>query len=452
MRGLFVLGMGLGLAGAWAAALRGEKTIDRERAFQYFPAPESDPRLVDRLVRMMTERNRHLVRDNYNLNARAYSSDSSEEAPPDRRAQIRAALHVPDALPALAVEQYGEVTVAPGIVAERVSYATDYGLRVPAMVYRPAQRPAGKMPGLIVVNGHGGDKYSWYAFYAGILYARMGAVVLTYDPIGEGERNAQRKNGTRQHDKDVEPIDEMGCRMGGLMMTDVMQATSYLEQRADVDAKRLAAMGYSMGSFVLGLACAAESRLSACVLTGGGNLDGPGGYWDSSSKRMCQAVPYQAMKFLDDRGLELYKLHPATLVWNGSADTVVAMENGREFFADMKRRLGAKDFEFGFTEGGGHRPYFVARPAAEWLEKHLHFPMWKAEGETHISEWAAKNQVAMDKQYATELSEGGTIALGTGVPGVAHDLLDALPREKWEAEKEKYVYETWVREAKARGK
>jgi dienelactone hydrolase len=376
---------------------------------------------------------------------------AAEDATPDKRAQIRLALRISEKLPALAVEQYGEVTVAPDVVAERVSYATDYGLRVPAMVYRPAQRPAGKMPGLIVVNGHGGDKYSWYAFYAGILYARMGAVVLTYDPIGEGERNAQHKNGTRQHDKNIEPIEEMGRRMGGLMMTDVMQATSYLAHRADVDVKRLTAMGYSMGSFVLGLACAAESPLSVCVLTGGGNLDGEGGYWDSSSKKMCQAVPYQAMKFLGDRGIELYKLHPATLVWNGSADDVVAIPGmGREFFADLKRRLGAKDFEFGFTEGGGHRPYFVTRPVAEWLEKHLHFPMWKAEGETHISVWAAKNHVAMDTLYATELREGGTMALGTGVPGVAHDLLDALPREKWETEKEKYVYETWVREAKAR--
>src|SRR6516162_6955940 len=178
---------------------------------------------------------------------------AAEDATPDKRAQIRLALRISEKLPALAVEQYGEVTVAPDVVAERVSYATDYGLRVPAIVYRPAQRPAGKMPGLIVVNGHGGDKYSWYAFYSGILYARAGAAVLTYDPIGEGERNAQRKNGTRQHDRNLEP-EEMGRRMGGLMMTDVMQAVSYLAQRPDVDAKRIAAMGYSMGSFVLGLA------------------------------------------------------------------------------------------------------------------------------------------------------------------------------------------------------
>jgi dienelactone hydrolase len=237
------------------------------------------------------------------LAACAFAPSRAEE-----RRQIRAALFVPDPLPALQLESYGQIEIAPGVTAERVSYATDYGLRVPAIVYRPTRRPAVKMPGLIVVNGHGGDKYSWYAFYAGILYARAGATVVTYDPIGEGERNAERKNGTRQHDREVEPA-EMGRRMGGLMMTDVMQAVSYLAQRRDVDAKRLAAMGYSMGAFVLGLACATETRLHACVLVGGGNLDGEGGYWDASSKKMCQAIPYQAMKFLGDRGAALYDLH-----------------------------------------------------------------------------------------------------------------------------------------------
>src|SRR5258706_9473521 len=150
--------------------------------------------------------------------------------PAELRAQIRAALRVPPTLPALDLELYDNLRLTPDVIIERVSYATGYGLRVPAIVYRPAIRPAGRMPGLIVVNGHGGDKYSWYAFYAGILYARAGAVVVTYDPIGEGERNAQKKSGTRQHDKSIDPP-EMGRHMGGLMMTDVMQAVSYLAQR-----------------------------------------------------------------------------------------------------------------------------------------------------------------------------------------------------------------------------
>ncbi len=379
------------------------------------------------------------------------------------RSQIRSALFVPDPLPALQLENYGQSEIAPGVIAERVSYATAYGLRVPAIVYRPVLKPAAKMPGLVVVNGHGGDKYSWYAFYSGILYARAGATVLTYDPIGEGERNGQRRNGTRQHDRSVEP-EEMGRRMGGLMMTDVMQAVSYLAQRPDVDAGRLAALGYSMGSFVLGLACAAETRLNACVLTAGGNLDGDGGYWDSSSKKMCQAIPYQTMKFLGDRGAAIYALHAArgaTLIWNGTADDVVSITRmGPGFFENLQQRTIAAHgsphdvFAFGFTEGTGHRPYFVTRPVALWLQKRLHFPNWTLESivrmpETHILQWAEKGGVFIDKAYATELREGGTRALGAGVPAVPHDALNALPPEQWQREKDKYVYETWLRNARA---
>jgi hypothetical protein len=38
--------------------------------------------------------------------------------------------------------------------------------------------------------------------------------------------------------------------------------------------------------------------------------------------------------------------------------------------------------------------------------------------------------------------------LGAGIPAVAHDFLNSLPLDRWEREKDKYVYETWLREAK----
>ena len=386
---------------------------------------------------------------------------ANSATPAALRSRIRAALRVPESLPALAIQTYGETRLTAGVIIERVSYATAYGLRVPAIVYRPATRPAGRMPGLIVVNGHGGDKYSWYAFYAGILYAGAGAVVVTYDPLGEGERNAQRKSGTRLHDRDIDPP-EMGRRMGGLMMTDLMQAVTYLAQRPDIDPGRLAAMGYSMGSFVLGLACAVETRLNACVLAAGGNLDGQGGYWDSSTKRMCQAIPYQSMNFLGDRGAVLYDLHArrgATLILNGTADDVVAVPRmGAVFFENLRRRTiqlhgsAGNVFDFEWVEGGGHRPYFLTRAAALWLEKRLEFPRWNAAKitampETRILPWAQANSVAMDPQYATELREGGTRALGEGVPPVARELLHALPDEVWTRDRGLYVYETWVEHA-----
>ena len=378
-------------------------------------------------------------------------------------ARIESTLFVPNPLPTIEARRHGQFSPTSGVIAERVSYATAYGLRVPAIVYRPAKAPAGNMPGMVVVNGHGGDKYSWYAFYAGMLYAQAGAVVVTYDPIGEGERNAERKSGTRQHDRNIDPP-QMARRMGGLMITDVKQAVSYLVSRGDVDAGRIAAVGYSMGSFVLGLACAVETRLRACVLTGGGNLDGEGGYWDSSSKKMCQSIPYQSLKFLGDRGAVLYALHARrgeTFVLNGTADDVVAMSEGApKFFEDLRRRTialhgGARNvFEYGFEEGTGHRPYFVTRRAASWLAARLRFPNWSAAQiekmpETHIAAWAEKQGVFIEKQYATEVREGGTPALGVGIPGIAREALNALPAGEWAQEKDKYVYESWVRAAQA---
>src|SRR5438093_283083 len=92
------------------------------------------------------------------------------------RSQIRSALFVPDPLPLLEAQTHGRFEPVPDVVAERVTYRTQFGLRVPAIVYLPKSH-SGRLPGLIVVNGHGGDKYSWYAFYSGVLYARAGAAV-----------------------------------------------------------------------------------------------------------------------------------------------------------------------------------------------------------------------------------------------------------------------------------
>jgi dienelactone hydrolase len=373
------------------------------------------------------------------------------------RAQIREALFVPEPPPALDARTHGRFRPAPGVVAERVTYATDYGLRAPAVLYRP--EPArGRGPGLVVVNGHGGDKYAWYAFYAGILYARAGAVVLTYDPLGEGERNVERKSGTRAHDALQEPREPLARRLAGLMITDVRQAVSYLAGRPEVDAGRIAALGYSLGSFVVALAGAVEPRLRATVLVGGGNLDGPDGYWDNS-KPMCQGIPYRTLSFLPHRPAALYALHRAALAYNGLEDTTVAIpRHGEPHFRDLQRRVAelrgsGAGFEFAFEPGAGHRPWFVTRPVALWLERQLDFPSWteaaiRALPETHIGPWAQTQGVALDPLYASEHREGGTRALGDGVPGLSRDLLSVFPASEWERERDRLVYESWLAAAR----
>jgi dienelactone hydrolase len=358
------------------------------------------------------------------------------------RIRIKTTLHVPDPLPDLREKGYGQFPVSSDVVADRVSYATGYNMRVPAIVYHLPGATIVQHPALIIVNGHGGDKSSQYAYWAGILYARAGAVVLTYDPIGEYERNAQRLSKTNQHD-DFIPPESMALRMTGLMVTDILQATHYLESRKDVDPKRIAVLGFSMGSFISSLACAVDTEIHACVLVGGGDLDGTGGYWDSSSKTMCQSTAYKSLSFLGDRGATIFALNARrgpTLIWNGTQDTSVdIVHHEQDFFeklhADTVARLGSsKDvFEFGFTQDGKHRAYFLSRPVALWLSEKLKFPNW------------TRKQI----QAMPETNIDGLLALGDNIPEVPRADLHAVPDAVWNADRDSFIYETWVERAKA---
>jgi hypothetical protein len=246
------------------------------------------------------------------------------------------------------------------------------------------------------------------------------------------------------------------------MVEDVMSGVKYLGRRKDVDKGRIAVLGYSMGSFIASIACAADEHIKNCVLVGGGDLDGPGGYWDSSGRRMCQAIPYQSLKVLGDRGPAIFALHAKngpTLIWNGTADTVVDIpHHGPDFFKQLHQETASLTgtpkhvFAYGFTPNGGHRPYFVTKPVAIWLAKNLRFPNWSADQvesmpETHISEWAARNGLTT-ASLKSETGEGGTLAVSNDVPAVNRDLLHALPDSVWSSERERYVYETWVEHAK----
>ena len=376
------------------------------------------------------------------------------------RERIRVALFVPDPLPALEAKNYGSFQVEPGVIAERVTYATEYGLRVPAIVYRP-QKIRGRIPGIVVVNGHGADKSSWYSWYTGVEFARAGAMVLTYDPIGEGERNDDHKDATGEHDKVIE-VPGVPQRMGGQMLTDVMQAVSYLSIRPEVDRKRIAVMGFSMGSFVVSIAGAVDDRIHAVLLTGGGDLDGPGGYWDSSHAVMCQAGPYHALEFLGDRPAILFALQAKrgpTFMFNGTADTVIAIpSHPPDFFDDMRRRVIAVNgsdknvFTTYFDQGAGHRPGWVTVIAAQWLDDNLHFANWKSSQiaslpTIKIGDWAAKNGIEFNKTAQRDDRDAGLVAIDVNVPKLTPQQLSVLPMGEWQKQREEFVYSTWARDA-----
>jgi len=66
------------------------------------------------------------------------------------RKQIRENFFVPDPLPPLNARTHRRFQPAPGVKAEAVTYATEFGLRVPAILYLPDPLPktaSGKIPG-----------------------------------------------------------------------------------------------------------------------------------------------------------------------------------------------------------------------------------------------------------------------------------------------------------------
>jgi hypothetical protein len=206
-----------------------------------------------------------------------------------------------------------------------------------------------------------------------------------------------------------------------------------------------------------------ETRLRASVLVGGGNLDGPGQYWDSS-KSMCQGIPYQALKSLGDRAAVIYSLHASrgpTLVFNGlEDDTVRIPKDAAAFFGDLRSRTAklsgrpAQIFDVGFVPGVGHRPFFVTQPVAAWLERQVDFPNWRETdietmAATHIGGWARTERVEMDPLYATEHREGGTHALGTGVPGLSRTDLSVFSVSEWQRLKPQLVHGRWRELARA---
>jgi dienelactone hydrolase len=286
--------------------------------------------------------------------------------------------------------------------------------------------------------------------------------VLTYDQAGEGERNINHKTGTRAHDQ-IKGDAVLARHLAGLMITDAMQAVSYLGQRPEIDPQRIAVGGYSLGSFVVALTGAVDTRIRACVLCGGGNLDGPGGYWDKSNKPMCQALPYRSLAFLGDRPAVIFALHAArgpTMIFNGLGDTAVGIpSHGEEFFRDMQSRTAelhgsmTNVFAYGFAPTNcGHRPYWLTRPVANWLAKQVGFPNWThaqmdAMPEIKISDWAGKYGVEIDKLYSTDLREGGTPALDAHVPGYDRAELNVFSMAEWQEVKTNYILDTWVQSA-----
>jgi dienelactone hydrolase len=145
-----------------------------------------------------------------------------------------------------------------GYRIEKVVFESLPGLHVTALVYVP-EAPSGPKPAVLVPCGHAPDGKSFrnYQELSGQL-ARRGYVVLSWDPVGQGERSQfwDAARGRSRYNLvcgEHAVLGNLACVAGTTldryMVWDGMRALDYLLTRPDVDAARIAVTGTSGGGF-----------------------------------------------------------------------------------------------------------------------------------------------------------------------------------------------------------
>src|SRR5712664_2669130 len=65
------------------------------------------------------------------------------------RNRLKRTLFVPDPLPHLNPDLHGQFEPVPGVIAQRITYSTEFGMRIPAILYLPKPLPRQTIPALI---------------------------------------------------------------------------------------------------------------------------------------------------------------------------------------------------------------------------------------------------------------------------------------------------------------
>jgi dienelactone hydrolase len=332
-------------------------------------------------------------------------------------------LGIPSDRVPLAAEKRGE-SEHDGVLIERWVFTSEPGSRVPAVLYRP-KASAGRMPAIVLTFGHGGSKSQWSYNYAGLLYAKLGLATLAIDPIGEEERDAKGRLGTRAHDPESvhNRADKAGRLIMGKLLFDTMRGIDFLMEHQDIDHDRIGVAGNSLGGAEASWMAALEPRVKMAIVSGWA-------YHDITLRtKLCTRIPNERMRKLCTWTEYASLAAPgcAVLIMNGDADTIIDRDNDGSAWAGTQavvaaagrvyETLGAAGkIEAWFEPQGGHRPYFAHKKALDWIHRHLGTPCWTLEQIESLpivnsGEWCDNHGVQLEKLYGTQLHErGATLA------------------------------------------
>jgi len=170
-----------------------------------------------------------------------------------------------------------------GFHIEKVVYESQPKFYVTALLYVPdgdAANAGAKLPAVVLAPGHSPTGKAGDAFFASEL-ARNGFVVLSYDPIGQGERlqypdpakpgTSLLERPTGEHSEAALQPTLIGDALARYFAWDGVRAVDYLISRPEVDGERIGAFGCSGGGTMTSLLMATDRRVKAagvaCYIT-----------------------------------------------------------------------------------------------------------------------------------------------------------------------------------------
>lgn len=158
---------------------------------------------------------------------------------------------------------------------EKLAFESFPNYHVPALLYRP-KKTSGPAPGILSPCGHSsvGKAADTYQTLH-INLAKRGAFVLTYDPVGQGERSQfwdaekQRSRynlGCGEHAVLGNPLYLLGTSLARYRIWDGIRGLDYLASLPEVDARRLGCTGNSGGGTLTAYIAALDPRVKVAVI------------------------------------------------------------------------------------------------------------------------------------------------------------------------------------------
>ena len=315
----------------------------------------------------------------------------------------------------------------PGFVIEKILWESLPGLYVTANLYRP-DRP-GRFPAVLLPLGHWDYGKPAVQVIAANL-ALKGFVVLTYDPIGQGERQQaydRRLEGsllggsTEQHFLAGAKDMLIGKSFARERIFDAKRALDYLETRADVDRNRIGATGCSGGGTLSTYISALDPRIKVaaptCYITSFRELF-RGSVGDSE-----QSIPGFISSGLDQVDY-VESFAPKPWLIGSTEQDFFPIAGARVAYEEAKtwyRMFGAEDHVKWVVGPGGHGTPLVVREAIyDWMIR------WLNHGEGSAKE----QEVPLLPEFKLWVTKTGQVS---DLPG-SRDIYDVI-RERFEHEK-----------------